>query len=81
MKIIGTKEGKKKHLWAKNFEAVPVPPTRSQSVPVPPNITKSVSVPIRAVPVPQCPKCPDCYDFSYLSLNSCIDSVGTLMND
>ena len=67
MKIIGTKKNAKSVFLGQNFEAVPVPPNRSQSVPVPiqavlvpPYRMHSVPIPVRAVPVPQCPKCPDC---------------------
>ena len=95
MKRNGTKRGKKKanlgkfQKWFRyRNRAVPVPPSRSQTVPVPiqalpvsSNRMQSVPVPIRAVPVLLCPKCSDCYDFSYLSLNSCTDSIGTLLND
>ena len=95
MNRIGTKSGKKKHFWAKiprlyryRNRAVPVHPSRSQSVPVPvqavpvpPNRMQSVPVPIQTVPVSVCPKCPDCCIFTYLSLNSHTDRIGTLLND
>ena len=94
MKRIGTKSGKR-NIFGQN-EAVPVPkqgctdtpPSRSQTVPlpiqavpVPPNRMQSVPVPIQVVPVPVCPKCLDCCIFAYLSLNSYIDCIGTLLND
>ena len=74
---------------------VPVPSNRTQSVPVPIQVVPvpikvvpvppyrmcMVPVPNKVVPVPQLPKCPDFCNFAYLSLNSYIDSMRTLLND